>query len=319
MEYSVAELRNNILSRLYDLGINSNFKENPALSSALAEIDELIAKIPSKNLKGEGNVKQQNNAITYTCIDEDDNAYAFGITSYDPSSFKCFFLTEKNSIPMDGEPMRQRSVVEKTVTLESNNFLTITTFGSTIDNHKCNVGQCNNTVWQELERFSAEGIMMKKEINDYVRGQLQEDFNTVSIDSMLYIPRKANLSVDERIESLRTKRVMLSREYLDTARLFIDDKGNKTTFISSVPLNQENGLRSMVVDEIYLNAPKEVYIPPLEEWEVGLMITSESNPKVQEGLKALSNDRTSFCYDSGTNKQFERTGFNDEVVPEVNK
>ncbi|MDE6292485.1 MAG: hypothetical protein K2L98_02255 [Bacilli bacterium] len=319
MEYTVAELRNNILSRLYDLGINSNFKENPALSSALAEIDDLIAKIPSKNLKGEGNVKQQNNAITYTCIDEDDNAYAFGITSYEPNSFKCFFLTEKHSIPMDGEPMQQRSVIEKNVSLESNNYLTITTFGSTIDDHKCQVGKCNNTVWQELERFSAEGIMMKKEINNYVRGQLQEDFKTVSIDSMLYIPRKANISSDERIESLRTKRVILSREYLDIARLFIEDKVNQTTFISSVPLNQENGLRTMVVDEIYLTAPKEVIIPPVEGWEVDLMITSESNPKVQEGLKGLSNDRTSFSYDSATNKLFERKGFNDEVVPEVNK
>ncbi len=317
MEYTVAELRGDILSKLFDLGIIPKFKENPALSSALVEIDRLIDTIPADKLGGNVRVKQVNQAITFTCADEDDNAYAFGITSYEPTSFKCFLLTQKSTISPEEEPIQQRSVVEKIISIEGNNYLNITTSGSTIDNYKCPIGKCNNSVWQENERYSAEGIMLKKEVVNYKRGEINEDFKTVSIDTMLYIPRKANLAVDENIENLRSKKTTISREYIDIARVFIQDKENKTMFCSSVPLKQENGLRNMEVEDLYLNAPSEVFIPPAEDWEIDLMITTESNPKVQEGLEHLASGRNKYSYDSTTDKLFERTGFDELPAPKV--
>lgn len=318
MEYTVAELKNNMLSKLFDLGISPKFKENPALSSALAEIDGLIELIPQDKITDEPKVKQLDKAITFTCVDEDDNAYALGLTSYDSTSFKCFLLTEKSTVSADEVPVQQREVIEKIVSLEGNNYLTITTSGSTIDNYNVEIGRCNNSVWQEIENYSASGIMLKKEISNFKRGELKEDFKTVSIDSMLYIPRKALLANDEFVEELRTRRSVLSREYLDTAYYYVEDKENGTFFSSSVPLNQEKGLRSMEVDDVYTKAPKEVFIPPVEDWEIDLMITSESNPKVQDGLKSLSNGRSNYSYDSSTDKRFERIGFKEENKEIVN-
>lgn len=315
MEYTVTELRSNILSKLFDLGIIPKFKENPALSSALAEIDGLIDTIPADKIGENVRVKQVDKAITFTCADEDDNVYAFGITSYEPASFKCFLLTEKLAVYPNEEPVQQRNVIEKIVSIEENNYLNITTSGSTIDNYECPIGKCNNSVWQENERYSAEGIMTKKEIINYKRGEINDDYKTVSIDRMLYIPRKSKIAFDEFIESLISKKTTISREYLDTARIFINDKENNRVFASSVPLNQENGLRNMEVEDHYLNAPAEVFIPPVEDWEIDLMITSESNPKVQEGLEHLASGRNKYSYDSTTDKLFERTGYNDNIVP----
>ena len=319
MEYTVTELKSNMLSKLFELGISPKFKENPALSSALAEIEGLIDTIPLDKVQEEPNVKQHERAITFTCIDNEDNAYALGLTSYDSTSFKCFLLTEKSSIPMDGFPMHQRDVIEKTVSIEGNKYLTITTSGSSIDDYKAEKGECNNSVWQETENYSSKGIMLKKEIINFKRGVLKEDFKTASIDSMLYIPRKSILAHDEFINNLRAKRTVLSREHLDTAYLYIEDRENNTFFSSSVPLNQESGLRNMVVDDVYLNGPKEVFIPPVETWEIDLMITSESNPKVQEGLKSISQGREKYSYDSTTDKRFERIGFKDSLQPNINK
>ncbi|MCX4365182.1 MAG: hypothetical protein OSJ70_05360 [Bacilli bacterium] len=319
MEYTVSELKNGILSKLYELGISPKFKENPAFSSALSEINGLINNIPLDNIDDEPKVKQFDKAITFTYTDDSDIAYALGLTSYDSNSIKCFLLTEKSSIPKDGEPMHQRSVIEKTISLEGKNNLSITTLGSTIDNYQCPIDKCNNSVWQETEKYSSCGLMLKKEIVHYTRGELNENFKTASIDSMLYIPRKALIASDENIESLRSRRTVISREYLDTAHLFIDDFANNLTFSSSVPLNQESGLRNMNIDEVYMNFPKEVFIPPVEDWELDLMICGESNPKVQEGLKDLSHGRVNYSYDSTMDKKFERIGFNDDEIPKPAK
>lgn len=318
MEYTVAELRENILSKLFELGLNPKFKATPALSSALAEIDALITTIPLDKVEETSKVKQRDKAITYTCVDEEDNVYALGLTSYEPNSFKCFLLTEKLSIPVDDKPMHQRTVIEKKVSVEENNYLTISTLGSTIDNLNCEIGKCNNSVWQESKKYSSKGIMIKKEVNNFASTEIKEDFDSISIDSMLYIPRKSILASDDFIESLRTKRTLISREYLDTAYIYVDDKEHRTTFSSSVPLNQDNGLRDMFIDDIYLNGPKEVFIPPVEDWEIDLMITSESNPKVQEGLKSISSGRNRYSYDSNNNPNFERKGFNDDLKSSVN-
>lgn len=306
MEYTVRELRNNILSKLNALGINPRFKENPALSSAIAEIDGFMYLFEQcDDIK----VNQEDNKISFTYRDNNGNTYAYGITCHEPNEFRCVLISECTTNSSKQGTIRQRSAIEKRVSLEENNYITISTFGSTIDDRDCHFGKCNNSPWREYERYSASGIMLNKETISYGCFELEEDFSDVKVETMLYIPHKAVYAPDRNISKLQRTRTMITREYLDTAALIIEDRDKKTLYCSSVPLSQENGLRNMEVPNEYMACPREVFIPPLEKWEIDIMITSESNLKVQDGLKNLALGREGYSYSSTDNKTFERQGF----------
>lgn len=310
MKFSVKEFRSDPLSKLSSIGVSPKFKENPAFSSALAEIDSLISKMNIDDASDNIEVTATDTKLSFTCRDADNKIYAFGISVFEPTDFRCVFVEEEDVIHEDRK-CHQRTVIEKNILLEENNYITITTLGATLDNKYPEANKCNNVNWSESERYSSTGIMLKKENITYKPTIINEDFMKTSINSMLYILHKSLLSPDEHTRELARQRMILCRDYLDTASIFIEDKDMNSRFSAKVPLNQEQGLRDMEIDEVYKKCPKEVFIPPAEKWEIDLMITSESNPTVQEGLKNLSVGRDTFSYDSTKDPRFERQGFID--------
>lgn len=310
MVYSVKEFRSDPLSKLLSIGVSPRFKENPAFSSALAEIDSLLSKMDIDDMSDTIEVTQNGSRISFTCRGANNEIYGFGITAFEPTDFRCVYVSEED-ITKEKCKYSQRTAIEKNIILEDNNYVTITTLGSTIDDNYPDEKKCHNACWSEEERYSSTGIMLKKENITYKPSILNEDFMSASISSMLYVPHKHMIAPDDNTRELTRKRTLLCRDYLDTASYYVEDKDMASVYSTKVPLNQEHGLRDMEIDEVYQRCPNEVFIPPAENWEIDLMITSESNPTVQAGLKSLSLGRESFSYDSTNDPRFERTGFID--------
>lgn len=306
MIYKVKHLRENLPTIMMNMGLSQDFKENPAFSSALVEIDSILSNIGSSSLD-ETEVYQKDKDLSFSFKDADDNYYAFGINMIDPRFFRCVAIKQLASDYVENKEVKKRVVIEKNVMLEDNNYISIATNGSSINNAYCSPETCRSNEWRVTERYSSSGIMVNKETKEFKDSLLKKRFDDVSVDDMLYISHHSSLPNVRYSTKYLANRILLSREYLDTAHIYMEDKINKKTFYSVVPLNQDEGLRNMNINEEYTMYPKDIVIPALEDWEIDLMITSESNQKVQEGLKSLAIGRSGYAYNSAKDSQFERT------------
>lgn len=303
MYYSVKELRDKLSERVIGLGIDKSFLENPAFASAISQIDSLIGQMNMFEAAEAITVKEENGNISFDWTSSVGDKYSMSISSSSPETFRCVRTEEKKPfVGTNGQSIRQKNVVEEVATIDKSGFITLTTNGSMVDNIDCGMGKCNNSTWSEKKYYTSNGIMRDREYKNFTRGELSEDFDRTRIDSMLYIPRQA---FDfgfwhDKYES----RTLLVRDKLDTARIVSEDKTKGIRYSAITPLNQEHGLRDMVLLGGYDPYPQDVVIPPLSQEEIEVMIQRESNPKVAEGLRAYAVGRTTYSYNSAEDKSF---------------
>lgn len=303
MYYSVKELRDKLSERVIGLGIDKSFLENPAFASAISQIDSLIGQMNMFEAAEAVTVKEENGNISFDWTSSVGDKYSMSISSSSPETFRCVRTEEKKPfVGTNGQSIRQKNVVEEVATIDKSGFITLTTNGSMVDNIDCGMGKCNNSTWSEKKYYTSNGIMRDREYKNFTRGELSEDFDRTRIDSMLYIPRQAfDFGLwHDKYES----RTLLVRDKLDTARIVSEDKTKGIRYSAITPLNQEHGLRDMVLLGGYDQYPQDVVIPPLSQEEIEVMIQRESNPKVAEGLRAFAVGRTTYSYNSAEDKSF---------------
>ena len=122
----------------------------------------------------------------------------------------------------------------------------------------------------------------------------------------LYIPRQA---FDHGFWHDKYKtNTLLTRDKLDTARWFVDDRRKGTRYSATIPLSKEYGLRDMIIPNGF-NNNRDIVISPLSTEEIEVMIQSEKNPKVREGLRAYATGRENYYYNSADDKNFVYEGF----------
>lgn len=307
MYYSVKELRDKLSERVIGLGIDKSFLENPAFASAISQIDSLIGQMNMFEAAEAVTVKEENGNISFDWTSSVGDKYSMSISSSSPETFRCVRTEEKKSfIGTNGQSIRQKNVVEEVATIDKSGFITLTTNGSMVDNIDCGMGKCNNSTWSEKKYYTSNGVMRDREYKSFTRGELSEDFDRTRIDSMLFIPRQA---FDfgfwhDKYES----RTLLVRDKLDTARIVSEDKTKGIRYSAITPLNQEHGLRDMVLLGGYDPYPQNVVIPPLSQEEIEVMIQRESNPKVAEGLREYAVGRNTYSYNSAEDKHFISEG-----------
>ncbi len=303
MYYSVKELRDKLSERVIGLGIDKSFLENPAFASAISQIDSLIGQMNMFEAAEAVTVKEENGNISFDWTSSVGDKYSMSISSSSPETFRCVRTEEKKPfVGTNGQSIRQKNVVEEVATIDKSGFITLTTNGSMVDNIDCGMGKCNNSTWSEKKYYTPNGIMRDREYKNFTRGELSEDFDRTRIDSMLFIPRQAfDFGLwHDKYES----RTLLVRDKLDTARIVSEDKTKGIRYSAITPLNQEHGLRDMVLLGGYDPYPQDVVIPPLSQEEIEVMIQRESNPKVAEGLRAYAVGRTTYSYNSAEDKNF---------------
>ena len=303
MYYSVKELIDKLIERVIGLGIDKSFLENPAFASAISQIDSLIGQMNMFEAAEAVTVKEENGNISFDWTSSVGDKYSMSISSSSPETFRCVRTEEKKPfVGTNGQSIRQKNVVEEVATIDKSGFITLTTNGSMVDNIDCGMGKCNNSTWSEKKYYTPNGIMRDREYKNFTRGELSEDFDRTRIDSMLFIPRQAfDFGLwHDKYES----RTLLVRDKLDTARIVSEDKTKGIRYSAITPLNQEHGLRDMVLLGGYDPYPQDVVIPPLSQEEIEVMIQRESNPKVAEGLRAYAVGRTTYSYNSAEDKNF---------------
>lgn len=308
MDYSVKELREELDKKISTLGIDSKFKNNPAYVSALAQIESLISQMNMFQASESVMVKDDGSDISFNWVSETGVKYSMLISSFDSNAIRCIRTQEEEPFfGMNGQTVRQKNVIEEVATFdEKNETVTIMTNSSSVDNIDCKVGTCNNTTWSEKKVYNSDGVMCEREYKGFKTGELTEAFDRTEINSMLYIPRQAFTS--GMWFNGYEKRSLLVRDKLDTARVLIEDKSRGVRYMSRALLNQEHGLRDMSLLGGYNSFPQDVVIPPLSKETIDMMIQSESNPKVAEGLKKYSTGRDTYFYDSTQDKYFVSAG-----------
>lgn len=307
MYYTVEELRNKLSEHIIGLGIDKSFLENPAFASAISQIDSLISQMGMSESIRTITAKEENGEISFDWVSSDGVKYSMSIWSSSPKTFRCVRTKEeKPFIGLNGQSIREKNVIEEVATIDEYGFITLTTNGSRVNNIDCKMDECNNSTWSEKKYYTSNGVMRDREYKSFSKGKLSKNFDRTSIDSMLNIPRQAFDSGfwNDKYES----RTLLVRDKLDTARILSEDKKRGIRYSAITPLNQEHGLRDMILLGGYDPYPQNVVIPPLSQEEIEAMIQRESNPKVAEGLREYAIGRNTYSYDSAEDKYFISEG-----------
>lgn len=307
MSYSVKELREKLGEKIFGLGIDPKFKENPAYASALAEIESLISQMNMFEAAEVVTVREEEGKISFDWTSTVGEKYSISISSSSPETFRCIRTEEKKPfVGTNGQTIREKNVVEEVATIDKSGFITLTTNGSMVDNIDCSVGKCNNSTWSEKKYYTSDGVMSDREYKGFSRGELTEDFDRTKVDSMLYIPRQA-FDYGFWHDKYET-RTLLTREKLDTARIVSEDRTKGIRYNATTPLNQEHSLRDMVLLGGYDSYPQDVVISPLSQEQIEAMIQRETNPKVAKGLRAYAVGRENYYYNSADDKNFVSEG-----------
>lgn len=305
--YSVNELRDKLVEKIEGLGINPKFKENPAYASAIAEIDALIGQMYMDKAAEEVTVDEKQGNISFSWISSVGKKYSMDISCSSPETFRCIRTEEdKPFVGTNGQTIREKNVIEKVATVDNYGFITLITNGSRVDNIECSGKKCNNSTWAEKKYYTSNGVMRDREYKEFSRGELSENFDNTTTNSMLRIPRGAFET--GFLKDAYEKRELLVRDKLDTARMIVEDKRRGIRYSAIVPLNQEHGLRNMETLGGYDLYPQDIVISPLSTDEIEAMIQRESNPKVAEGLRVYAVGRENYHYNTFDDEKFVSEG-----------
>ena len=313
MNYSVKELRENLLERILGLGIDTKFLENPVFPVIISYIDSLIRIMNMFEVEDIIIVREEEGSISFKWPSNTGDKYTFTILSSDPGSFRCIKTEERKPVVRtNGKLFKSRNIIEVVVTIDELGSVSLTTNCSMADNIDCKSLECNNYTWSQRECYTSKGVMNAKGYKTYSRRKMAEDFDEATIASMLYIPRKA---FDfgfwyDKYES----ETLLVRDKLDTARIFVEDKTKGIKYRATTLLSQRRGLRDMILPDYSDIYPQDVVIYPLSQKEIDSMIKKESNPIVAEGLREYATGRSAYSYNSSEDKDFISEGISKSKI-----
>lgn len=232
------------------------------------------------------NVKEENGNISFEWMSTYGNKYSMSITSLSPDAFRCIRTEEK--IYESG--IKEKIVTEVVTSFEEKGEITITSNNGSVDNADVKSGECNIVTLSEKKYYNFYSVMSKREYKSLGKSELiNKTVETASINDILHM-----LRIDG---SSYVTSNLLVRDKLDTARLVIDDKSKGTKYNATVPLNQEHGLKDMILNggDIY---QQDITILPLSQSEIEAIIQKESNSKVAEGLRKYAAGRETYAYSS---------------------
>lgn len=312
MYYSGLELIENFNEKISNLGIEPSFKENSAYEVAVNKIyrltHDMICEIfPHLENAKFLSVHEEGGKISFDYQRETEGKkWSISISRPNPETLVCISCREDDKIIRNGKRVKEKFVLEEVATMDkSTGSVTLTENYARVDNEGCNSNRCNNRTSASREIFSSDGISVRKEMKWFPSALLDNDFEHVPIDSVLYIPRQA---FDfGQFRDMYVLSELYLREKLDTARKLVEDKETGIKYSATIPLNQEHGLSDMIPigGDPY---PQEIVIPPLSQEQIEEMIQKETNSKVAEGLRKYAVGRNTYSYNSLEDKDFISEG-----------
>ena len=288
--YDKTDVINNLEKEIFNLGIDSKFKENPAFNEIL---ENYIRWFQNANSIA---VQKEEGKIIFNWNSNDSTKHSMIISSYQPQVLNCITLDKKETL--DGLVTTEKIAQENTASINDNGDITLIKNHSLVNNVNSKVGKCDNFTNAEKFIFTKDGIMQLKEEVTFPQLELADDIKSVNVGSMLFAARQGLNSSNY----FKTKR-SFRRDMLDTAYYTYENNVNDEKFSYIVPLNQEHGLKNMKQIGGYEH-PMPVVIPTLSSEQIDAMIQRESDPKVREGLKKLAVGRENYYYNPELDKNY---------------
>lgn len=307
--YSVKDLRENLAEKVFGLGIDPKFMENPAYASAIAGITDLILQMNMLTQESESiSAREEDGKISFGWESTNGHKYSMTISSSNPESFSCVRVEEgKPYVNANGDNVREKNACELVASINRFGTMTLTEHRSYIINSNYD-NKISNLSSADMKEYTPEGVMSKECAISLPDCELPLSFDHLSEDTMLQFARE---SFTGRWKY--DKKTIVTRDKLDTARMSVEDE-HGIIYDSTVSLNDQYGLREMVPALAVNQYPERVVIPALSHDKIEEMISREKNPKVAEGLRKYAVDRESYSYDSSLDK-----GFVCEVTSQTNK
>ena len=308
MNYSVGELRKNLEEKVFALGIDPRFRENPAYSTVIADMLGVISQMNLFEKEDSILVHDENGRISFTYNKSPKQKQTVIISKYGSDGVRCASF-EKS---IDDEGNHRTEAFESIAVIRDSGYMDLQTNHGFVDDYGCSKekGECNSQSSGSRAVYSPEGIMESREDKYFPR-----------TEKMLYIENSDGYPEEVAFREPRAgfdgkfyseyfeKHTILRREKLDTAGIYSVDKKAGTVFSSVVPLSTEHSLRNMSLCSGYAFSFDNIYIPPLSQEKIDALIERENNPKVEAGLRKLAVGRDTYSYDSTTDSHFLREGF----------
>ncbi len=308
MYYSVKDLREKLYEKLFGLGLNPEFKNNPAFGRVVDRIDSLMAQMNMFKAQEGVLVSDDGKTISFEWTSSVGEANTFVISAVGKNEIRCI----KTSTKSEGynkafnKELIGKTIVEEVATLEPTGQLVLEEHGSLLYNTNVKPNACDNSAWSEKCLYDQYGVMINREYKGYKTGELTERIQLASPNSALYIAREA-FKPGFWYDKYDT-RTLLVRDSYDTARVVHEDKTRGIIYNAKTPLNNEHGYQNMVLLGGYDPYPTDTMILPKTEAEVDIELDRETDKKVVEGLRRYAKGREEYYYIAKEDPHFRCEG-----------
>ena len=303
MEFSVAELKNNLDAKISSLGITNDFRANPAYIIILSEIKRLLDQL---NVDDNTIVSIAGKTVFFNCLSTSGSRFSIDISCAIENNIKCDIYEERPNQKLGDKTFGEHDVVELSATYDPT-LKTVTTImcGSSVDNINCDINTCNNTTWAERKEYNSYGILMEREYKGYPKLLLSIDHNLITIALMLNTPKQA--FVDGFWIDKYNVRNVITRDLFDTARVIYENKVDGERYVTMAPLSQKQSLKYLILPKGFETRPDNIVIDKMSFNQINELINRETNPRIAMGLRILSEGREEYSYNSTLDKNFIHT------------
>lgn len=308
--YGVSELRSNLSQHLSSLGVSSAISTNPAYEIALFEIQNTIGAF--SNIPDDVQVEENAQNISLEWADHFGNRYSFDIMSAEPNSFRTVRVITHQPRIVDGEQVNQKDIVENIAKFDTESGeLILTTNDSTLTDANCKNAECHNSFSSKKKSYNADGVLTLYEYKSNDDSKLSVGFQHAGVNDALYFPRRA-FEPNMLNSNVFSYSQLVRREYIDTARVVIEDNNNHFSYNGTTQLHGEHGYQEMnLVSGFHRN--EVVTIPPLSSEDISFMLLQEQNPTVRRGLEKYTVGREHYSYDSRLDMSYKNSAVSGDV------
>lgn len=305
--YNVDSFINNFGKKVYDLGLNPEYKANPAFYAILDEMKKLIVDM-NIALETDTVVVEENDkdfSFDWRSVFGEQYSVAVQLSSF--NRFRFMYVQSQELEKNHLDSYQQTTAIEYAVRFDpKTGYISVDKNGATVDNYK-GKEQCVHGSWNDITIYDNKGVMIEREIRVFPEQMLSKEIEDVTVSDMLSIPRKSKPG-DYWYNHYDTYS-KLTRNTINTARLTDINNQKNTIYNAIVPLDAHSGLRDMRIyaDKDY--HPASIVIPSASKEEIQEWLAMEPNLVVREGLEVLAHN--DYEYNSSDDEHFKRQGFDD--------
>lgn len=306
--YSVKELRENFVEILIKLGVNEKFKDNPAFSNVIAELDGEISRMNMGTDYENIQVTETDSSISFKYSSVTNSNYTMSIEIQENGNIRCLTTESKTDHLDNTKQMRKKDITEINISIDDQGYITNETHFGHLNDLDCQNYQCNVQSSARKEEYNPEGIMVTSEYKLYNEYKQPFDIDGLPLVGAL---QKDAFRIGSAADNGYSYKEIISRRMFDTGRLYIDDKRNNQNYSGIVQLSGEYGYRKL---GYLLHNYQPQTINPLSNDQIEQEINKDPNEKVRQALRNISHGRDTYYYSSLDDPSFHSSEYDSDQM-----